>query len=169
MYSLDLTGERFGKLVALYDTGRIKKSGNHYWKCACDCGNYTEVDTGRLRTGRTKSCGCLNKQHMAKVNFIHGNWNERLHNVWKSMVDRCTNPKNRSFRYYGARGIRVCEEFMSYDKFKTWALSSGYDESAKFGVCTIDRIDVDGDYEPSNCRWVDLKTQANNRRNSKSV
>ena len=85
------------------------------------------------------------------------------------MKARCQNPKTEQYHNYGDRGIKVCQEWQKYELFRDWAMSHGYDPNASFGQCTIDRIDVDGNYEPSNCRWVDLKTQANNKRTKKTA
>lgn len=170
---VDLVGQRFGKLVVVsrYGTDKHRKA---QWLCQCDCGNTTVTITGSLHNGCAKSCGCNREQARQKavaMNTIHGAYSgrggkaERLHVVWTDMRVRCEKENSVSYRYYGARGIRVCDEWRdSYKAFRGWAVANGYNESAPRGECTLDRIDVNGNYEPSNCRWVDMKTQARNRR-----
>lgn len=100
--------------------------------------------------------------------YKHGcgkrNSSTRLYNVWKNMKVRCNNPHSKEYKYYGERGICVCDEWNDFREFQKWAYANGYDENAKRGECTLDRIDVNKNYEPSNCRWVNMKVQCNNRR-----
>lgn len=100
---------------------------------------------------------------LAKPKYSHKN-NKRLHAVWLGAKDRCLNPNGKEWKWYGERGITICKEWKeSFQAFAEWAYANGYDENAPKGQCTLDRIDNDGNYEPSNCRWVDVKTQSNNR------
>lgn len=162
---IDLTGKRFGRLTVIERAG-IEKNGTVKWLCKCDCGRMTVVRSFRLRSGITKSCGCYAKEVSARTHGEpHGCSDDRLYGVWQTMKARCNRPTNTKYKDYGGRGITVCDEWnRSFTKFRTWALKNGYDYDAPYGQCTLDRIDVNGNYEPSNCRWVDAKTQANNQR-----
>jgi hypothetical protein len=159
----DLTGRRFGSLTAVKENGR-GKDRRILWECECDCGNKTNVAGRDLMNGHTKSCGCRQKLVVSSIRKKHGDRDARLYRVWKSMKKRCENPNDHSYKYYGAKGVKVCEEWHDYSKFKAWALENGYDEHAHRGDCTIDRINPCGDYEPSNCRWVSMAEQNRNKR-----
>ena len=159
-YFCDLTGQRFGKLTAIERVGRTKHK-DLLWRCICDCGNKCVASTDHLKSGSTKSCGCLSgEQH-------HGMWGTRLFQIYKDMKSRCCNPNCKSYGEYGGRGIQICDEWLNPTDGKTvffkWALENGYRDDL-----TIDRIDVNGNYEPGNCRWVTRSVQIFNRRKPKN-
>lgn len=169
---VDLTGQRFGKLTVIGEGGfYISPSGRkeRTWKCKCDCGNEVFLRVSNLRNN-TKSCGCLRKEVTSKNHKVHGKCFSRLHKVWLQMKGRCYNPNNSSYKNYGGRGIEICKEWKdSFQAFYDWSIANGYDETVERGKCTLDRIDVNGNYEPSNCRWVSQKVQSRNKRQNIKV
>ena len=162
----DITGRVYGRLTVI-ERVENDKHGQARWKCLCDCGNYTVAVTSELNRGNVRSCGCLSREISKKVNFKHGFKNTRLYRVWDSMKKRCYNPNSQGYKYYGGKGITICDEWKNnFKSFHDWAFANGYDENAEYMKCTIDRIDTNGNYEPSNCRWVDVKSQERNRKNN---
>lgn len=164
----DLTGKRIGRLTVIKrDEDRVTSSGYRFtrWLCKCDCGTQKSVFANALNSGRTKSCGCMQKEiakNVAGTIFkTHGETKTRLYGIWAGMKKRCYNENAYNYSGYGARGIRICDEWQSYEAFKKWSMENGYSDNL-----SIDRINVNGDYTPDNCRWADYCTQANNRRST---
>ena len=158
-------GMRFNHFVVLK---RDHKEGYRwFFLCKCDCGNEFLVDGSGLKL--KKSCGCLRQEMNRQHATTHGGRYERLYKVWIGIKYRCNNPNCHEYEKYGGRGISVCPEWMDYATFRDWSYEHGYDKDAPKMECTLDRIDYNGNYEPSNCRWTDPKTQSNNRRNNRRV
>ena len=161
--SCNLIGDRFGRLTVISKNGKTKW-GNITWKCVCDCGKTVIIPGGRLKSGHTKSCGCLAYDMHVKQLETHGyttGGRPRTLTIWCGMKARCLNPKSISYRNYGARGISICREWLSFKAFHEWAIANGYSDGLQ-----LDRIDNDGDYCPSNCRWV---TRTENARNTRAT
>jgi len=156
---VDRRGQRFGRLLVIEEAGRnaLKKV---MWQCLCDCGKKTVVPSGCLVTGNTTSCGCFLQEKITK----HGGWKKSSYNTWRAMMRRCNNPKDKDYPRYGGVGIVVCPEWCNYLRFEA-------DMGEPIGNQTLDRKNPYGNYEPGNCRWADLPTQARNtrvRKNSES-
>lgn len=164
--AINLANRRFGRLTAIERVASTKAQAQ--WRCVCDCGKETVVRSQDLRNSHTKSCGCYGLEVSASHTpsfSTHKESRSRLYRVWIGMKGRCNNCENKDYSYYGGRGIKVCPEWdKSYEAFRDWALASGYQDAL-----TIDRIDVNGNYCPENCRWVDMKTQMNNTRANRRI
>ena len=155
--AINLTGLRFSKLTVIEREG--SKSGKPLWSCLCDCGNNITTLGESLRSGNTKSCGCLQKERASIRLLKHGLSKTRTYNIWNGILTRCKNPNHHSYERYGAAGITICDRWLSFDNF-----------IADMGECpdkhSIDRIDNHKGYEPSNCRWVEQRIQNRNQRSN---
>ena len=151
----NILGRKFGRLVALKLVGTRKYCA--MWLCKCDCGNEKIVNGYNLRNGNTKSCGCLHKEKM--TNKKHGMTETPEYNSWIGMKDRCYNPNNKEYDYWGGRGIKVCDEWLH--DFATFYNHVGSKPGPEY---SIDRINNNGNYEPGNVRWATALEQSNNKR-----
>lgn len=155
MIPLDLSHKKFGRLQPMQPSRTV--AGKYAWICKCDCGKYITVRTADLTRGHTQSCGCYQSERSRK----HGLSKTAPYDAWRKMVARCSDESDKDYPNYGARGITVCEEWLSYQSFYEWAISNGYEKGL-----TIDRIDNDFGYSPDNCRFVTIQKQERNKRNN---
>jgi hypothetical protein len=164
----DYTGQEFGRLTALRFAKR--QNGTTYWRFSCACGAEKDIAVSGVVGGAVRSCGCLHRERarsglnqtrhgQARVGHV-----SRLHNIWRGILKRVDAKRGEAHQKYAARGIGVCPEWRQFEAFRDWAAETGYTDDL-----TIDRIDNDGDYKPSNCRWADAKAQCRNRRTTRYV
>lgn len=157
----DLTGLEFGKLTVVSLTEE-RQGGSPIWLCNCSCGvKDVKVSTRKLNSGHTKSCGCLKSEKLTLSNTKHGQSRSRIYNIYIGMKSRCENKLDKNYDQYGGRGIIVCDEWVDFNNFHKWSVLNGYTDEM-----SLDRINNNGNYDPSNCRWVSMKLQANNRSNN---
>ena len=160
MAKKSLEGMRFGRLTVVAEGGR-SKSRQIMWICQCDCGSMTHPINGDvLRRGKSRSCGCLQREEASVSRSTHRRSKSRPYNIWSGLKNRCLNTNHPHYKDYGGRGIGVCDEWMhDFQAFYEWAMANGYRDDL-----TIDRIDNNGNYEPSNCRWTTMAVQRKNQR-----
>lgn len=154
-------GQRYGRLISI---NRIKTSRRSRWLFRCDCGSKHVADAAHVRNGSIRSCGCLHREGLAIrariQNRTHGLTKSPEYRTWRGMVNRCRNPRNPDYPYYGGRGIEVCDRWRSFENF---LVDMGPRPSLKY---SIERREVNGNYEPGNCRWATTAEQSVNRRNT---
>ncbi len=154
-------GDKFGKWTVLKILPKISYKPC-FFECQCECGTIKKVNGNNIVRGLSTNCGCVRKITVGNMARIDNRSKERLYDIYCKMKSRCNSPTNFNYKDYGGRGIKVCNEWLEdYLNFKNWALNNGYTDEL-----TIDRINVNGDYEPSNCRWTTMDVQANNKRNN---
>lgn len=156
----DLTGKRFGRLTVLGIAYKTKHS-DVYWRCKCDCGTIKNVLVSNLNSGNVKSCGCYMKDRIKETNSTHGCTKKRIYKIYRGILNRCKTTRQKDYKNYKGKGIEVCEEWANKESgflnFYEWSMSNGYSDDL-----TIDRINSNGNYEPSNCRWATMLVQLNN-------
>lgn len=157
MKRVDITGQTYGDLYVIDGYGSV-------CTCRCSCGATVNIRKGNLRSGHTQSCGCRCSEVCGNNFTTHGSTGSRLHNIWRDIKKRCLNKNYKQFYLYGGRGITICPEWLDYANFANWSLSHGYADNL-----TIERINVNGNYEPNNCTWIPAPLQARNKRTNHFV
>lgn len=153
----DISGQKFGRLTAIRYVGQ-SKGKQTMWECKCDCGKTIIAQHQNIKNGHTSSCGCYNSEVTAKRNYTHGGGGTRLYRIWKDMLARCYKESHHGYKDYGGKGVYVCDEWKNdFVSFRDWSLNNGYSDEL-----SIDRINSDKEYSPTNCRWATLIEQANN-------
>lgn len=151
-------GKRFGRLTVISE--EVSANGN-WFVCSCDCGNQIRSRKHSILKGLTKSCGCLHSEIAKSVNSKPYDTTTRLYRIWTHMRGRCYTKSDKKYKNYGGRGIKICSDWNDFSNFESWAYSNGYNDNL-----TIERIDVNGDYEPDNCTWISVSAQTANKTTS---
>lgn len=159
--AIELSGKKFGRLVAVRPSG--KRGRMTMWLCKCDCGKEHIARGTHLTTGRIKSCGCFQDECRIKTHTTHGRTHTAEYRAWRLMIGRCLDPKNNGFKYYGERGIKICSRWMDFENFFA---DMGLKPSSRH---SLDRKNCNGNYEPDNCRWATAVEQQNNKRNNRKI
>jgi hypothetical protein len=148
---INLAGQRFGRLVVIERAESVK--GQTRWHCVCDCGGITQSTAGNLRSGSALSCGCIQRESAARLcrdrETTHGGSKTRLYKIWANMHYRCATETAPAFKWYGGKGVTVCDAWLTFAAFRSWALANGYAENL-----SIDRVDSARGYQPDNCQWI---------------
>lgn len=159
---VDLTGRKYARLLVLGLHSKAARAHTFYWKCRCDCGKEIVAMGANVKSGHTKSCGCFQEETRGQHTITHGGSSSKCYCVWKTMIQRCTNPNHDKYKYYGGRGITVCESWKKFANFRN-------DMGDPPDGLQIDRIDNSSGYQPSNCRWVTKSVNMRNRRGAVKV
>lgn len=179
--TVDITGKKFNKLTAIKFA--YKKNGRHYWLFRCECGKEKIIMKRNVVCECVKSCGCsrekreYDEKRKAKINgvwredfFKNNKWSKRLYNIYIMMINRCYNKNNSNYRWYGGKGVIVCDEWKNdFPSFYNWCIKSGYDGTKKRGEQTLDRINPYDGYSPQNCRFITIQEQEKNKRNNINI
>lgn len=159
MQTIDLSNQKYGRWTVL------EYAGHSLWKCKCECGTISCIDSYSLRSGNSSSCGCKTKEMASKTHKKHGFAGSRLYRIYYKMKERCYRPENDNYKYYGGRGITICAEWLKdFSVFAKWAMANGYADNL-----TIDKIDNEKGYSPDNCRWITIQEQQKNKRKRGTV